>query len=64
MKKHARTYEQYCWVMEKNIVFEETTFHNGTQTVRCSRFGDCSANGGCRNRSLLSVLDAKNPPED
>ncbi len=64
MKKHSRTYEQYCWVMEKNIVFEETTFHNGTQVVRCSRFGDCTKNGGCKNRSLLPVFDSKNAGND
>ena len=53
MKKHSRTYEQYCWVMEKNIVFEETTFHNGTREIRCSRLKDC---GSCKNRCLLPVF--------
>lgn len=64
MKQHSRTYEQYCWVMKKNIVFEETTFHNGTYSVRCSRFGDCAAAGGCKNRSLLPVFDCKNTGSD
>ena len=60
MKKHSRTYEQYCWVLEKNIVFEETTFHNGTQEIRCTHDKDC---GGCKNKNLLPVLAGKNREE-
>ncbi len=60
MKKHSRAYEQYCWVLQKNIVFEETLFHNGTQEIRCSHFRECREQGGCRNQGLLPVFNCKN----
>ncbi|MBQ7688704.1 MAG: hypothetical protein IJT27_05765 [Clostridia bacterium] len=56
MDRHSKAYEQYCWVMEKNIVFEETVFHNGTHEVRCTHFSECRDCGGCRNKSLKKVL--------
>ncbi|MBQ7637573.1 MAG: hypothetical protein IJS90_01555 [Clostridia bacterium] len=63
MKKHSRSYEQYCWVLGKNIVFEETVFHNGTTALRCTHFYECSNNGGCKNR-ILSELFTENKPSD
>ena len=55
MKKHSHVYEQYCWVLQKNIVFEETTFHNGTSAVRCTHLSECKRSGGCKNE-ILAVL--------
>lgn len=57
MKKHSVSYEQYCWVKEKNVVLEETIFHNGTKKVRCTSFADCNgSSGGCRNSSLNDLF--------
>ena len=63
MKKHSRAYEQYCWVLGKNIVFEETVYHNGTNAVRCTHFKECKADGGCKN-AILSELFGKNLTSD
>ena len=57
MKKHSRTYEQVCWVLQKNVVFEETTFHNGTCRVTCTHLGECSRCGGCKNAILQALFE-------
>ncbi len=56
MEQHETTYEQYCWVMRRNIVLEETTFHNGTRKVSCMQAHLCRENGGCRNVNLLPLF--------
>lgn len=56
MKKHSRTYEQYCWVLKKNIVFEETVFHNGTSALSCTHYYECKDNGGCKNEILARLI--------
>ena len=48
MKNHTRAYEQYCWVRGKNVVMEETVFHNGTKAHACKSFAECQRQGGCR----------------
>ena len=58
MKNHLLTYEQFCWVKQKNVVLEETVFHNGTKKVRCTSFSECGKDGGCKNSSL-SVMWGK-----
>lgn len=60
MSQHSRTYEQFCWVLQKNIVFEETNYHNGTYRICCTHLGECSRHGGCRN-AILSALFDENP---
>ena len=57
MKKHQHSYEQYCWVKQKNVVLEETVFHNGTKKVRCTSFSDCGRSGGCKNNVLNGLWD-------
>lgn len=52
----SKAYEQYCWVLEKNIVFEETVFHDGARELRCTHFAECRECGGCRNGSLQKIL--------
>ena len=59
MKKHSRAYEQYCWVLQKNIVFEETTFHNGTSALRCTHLSECDRSGGCRNGILYALFSGE-----
>ena len=55
MKQHSNAYEQYCWVKQRNVVLEETIYHNGTKKVRCTSFSDCSGTGGCKN-SVLNTM--------
>lgn len=52
MKSHSKTYEQYCWVKQKNIVMCETVFHNGKREVVCTDLAECNSCGGCKNRHL------------
>lgn len=49
MKNYMKTYEQYCCVLKRNIVLEETVFCNGTHTLKCTHFSECKHSGGCRN---------------
>ncbi len=55
MESHSKTYEQYCWVKGKNIVMEETIFHNGTRKVICTAVCECENSGGCKNKSLKKL---------
>ena len=57
MKKHLHSYEQYCWVKQKNVVLEETVFHNGTKKVRCTSLSACGQSGGCKNSVLNGMWD-------
>lgn len=57
MKKHSRAYEQYCWILKKNIVFEETVFHNGTYKLSCMHLNECKNCGGCKNPILAELFD-------
>ena len=59
MKKHSNTYEQYCWVLHRNIVFEETIYHNGTSSLSCTHYYECKDNGGCKNEILARLLSQK-----
>lgn len=55
MDSHSKTYEQFCWVKGRNIVMEETFFHNGERKVICTSIHECDNQGGCKNRSLCRL---------
>lgn len=55
MDSHSKTYEQFCWVKGKNIVMEETVFHNGLRKVICTSVYECENSGGCKNKSLKKL---------
>lgn len=55
MDRHSKTYEQFCWVKQKNIVMEETVYHNGNRKVVCTNLGECDLCGGCKNSSLCKL---------
>ena len=63
MKNHKRAYEQYCWVQGKNVVMEETVFHNGVKRHTCKNFENCNREGGCRNEALFALMQ-KNAVDD
>ena len=63
MKKHSHAYEQYCWVLKKNIVFVETVYHNGTNAIACTHYYECRDKGGCKNK-ILSALFSENQDAD
>ena len=55
MESHSKTYEQFCWVKQRNIIMEETVFHNGKREVVCANLSECNNCGGCKNRSLCKL---------
>ena len=59
MDHHSNVYQQYCWVLKKNVVFEQTVYHDGRDETRCMYYGECRQNGGCKNRSLCGRLTMK-----
>ena len=48
MKSHSRSYEQYCCVKKRNVVIEETAYHDGRKFIRC------------KNKILKVYFDDKN----
>lgn len=52
MDRHLITYEQYCWVKNKNVVFQETVFHDGSKSTSCLFYPECAECGGCKNTTL------------
>ena len=60
MKSHSRTFEQYCCVMEKNIIMEETCHTDGQRELRCIHHMVCAMNGGCKNQILKPHTETGN----
>lgn len=58
MDSHSKTYEQFCWVKQKNIVVEETLFHNGKRKVICTNMSECNSCGGCKNKGLYGLWNS------
>ena len=56
MESHSFTYEQYCTVIGKNIIMEETTFKDGRKKLRCLHRHGCSKNGGCQNKYVIARI--------
>lgn len=54
MKSHSKSYEQYCCIVKKNVVVEETTFHNGEKTFICTMEPQCC---GCKNKILKNRFE-------
>ena len=59
MDSHSKTYEQFCWVKQRNIIMEETVFHNGRREIICTNLSECDLSGGCRNKSLCKLWQKK-----
>lgn len=58
MNKHAYTFEQYCNIVGRNIILEETTYHNGSKKIRCLNFHKCDTlNGGCLNHYIKKRME-------
>ncbi|MBQ3518210.1 MAG: hypothetical protein IKJ63_08340 [Clostridia bacterium] len=58
MKKHFNSYEQYCSVLNKNIIMQVTVFHNGTKSTICTNLPNCNKIGGCKNVILKRLWEA------
>ncbi|MBQ7961085.1 MAG: hypothetical protein IJ289_00680 [Clostridia bacterium] len=57
MKSHSRSYEQYCCVKKRNVVIEETAYHDGRKFIRCTLYPECIR---CKNKILKVYFDDKN----
>lgn len=57
MNSHSFTFEQYCSIVGKNIILEETAYHNGKKSLKCLYCHKCSENGGCRNRFVKQRIE-------
>lgn len=58
MNQHSFTFPQYCSIVDKNIILEETTFHNGNKKIKCLNMHNCkSLMGGCRNTIILRRME-------
>ena len=64
MNSHSKTYEQYCWVKQRNIVMEETIYHNGRKKVICTNLIECDSCGGCKNSILCKLWEADKNDSD
>lgn len=54
LDKHIVSYEQYCSVVEKNIILQEISYYDGKRKLRCLNHHKCKKElGGCKNRFVL-----------
>lgn len=49
MNSHSRAFEQYCCIMKKNVVIEETAYHDGRRKLVCTMRPQCKE---CKNKIL------------
>lgn len=55
LDKHAFTYEQYCSVVDKNIILQETSYYNGKKKIKCLNHLKCKHEfGGCKNKFVIA----------
>ena len=52
MDKHSYSYEQYCSVVNKNIIILETSYYDGNKKIKCLNLYKCKKEfGGCKINS-------------
>ncbi len=56
MNSHSKAFEQYCFIMKKNVVIEETSYYDGTRIYKCTMHPQCIE---CKNKILKCKLDKK-----
>lgn len=54
MMSHCKVFEQFCSVLQKNIIIEETAFYDGSKKCRCVMHPQCRY---CRNSIIKKRLD-------
>jgi hypothetical protein len=57
LKVLSKSYEQYCCVLERNVVMEEATYHNGGIKLFCTNYPQCFTCGGCKNIILNDKIE-------
>lgn len=61
MNSHSRSYEQYCCVKKRNVVIEETAYHDGRKKIRCTLHPECIK---CQNIILKIYFDNEKTEND
>lgn len=61
MKSHSKSYEQYCCVKKRNVIFEEIAYHDGRKKLRCTMHPECVY---CKNITLKIHLDEEKTDTD
>lgn len=56
VNSHSKAIVQYCSVLDKNIVLEETTYYNGKRSLKCLNRSRCRE---CKNKILRERLDGE-----
>ncbi len=56
MMSHCKAIEQFCSVMQKNIILEETAFYDGSKECECVMFPQCRY---CKNSILKKRIKNK-----
>ena len=66
MNRHSFTYQQYCPVVDKNVIIEELTFLSGKKKIRCLYYHKCNCKemGGCKNKYVKRRIEAVEKRED
>ena len=55
VEKHSYSYEQYCPIVNKNIIILETSYYNGNKKIRCLNLYKCKKElGGCKDKFVLA----------
>ena len=55
MDKHSYSYEQYCSVVNKNIIILENSYFDGKKKIKClNQKKKKKEFGGCKNRFILA----------
>ncbi|MGN1316632.1 MAG: hypothetical protein ACI4VW_06150 [Acutalibacteraceae bacterium] len=60
MNRHSFTYQQYCPVVDKNVIIEEIRFLSGKKKIRCLYYHKCKCHdaGGCKNKYVKTRIEA------
>ena len=61
MKSHSKAYEQYCCIKKKNVIIEETAYHDGRKKLRCILSPECIK---CKNIILKKQFDEKKTDDE
>lgn len=61
MKSHSKSFEQYCCIKEKNVIIEETAYHDGRKKLKCTMLPECVK---CKNLILRIYFEDEKTEED
>ncbi len=56
MKSHSKSFEQYCCIKKRNVVIEETAYHDGRKKLRCTLYPECIR---CKNNILKIYFETE-----